>query len=144
MNFLAYFFLFVCFLSICSCNIYYSYCPSDLLERYCALKERETVLECIRNAENDRPFEILEGCYNSVHELGTLTLDDKLKQVCNLDVHEYELLRKCFQNGMYLERKRGSKAYTLTEDCISKTEVTEKKDCRRRGFHAYVHFGKWY
>nr|ACD11940.1 hypothetical protein [Isometrus maculatus] len=144
MKYLVYCYLFVFSLSRISGHVYYSYCPTDILERYCALKEREAVPECIKNTENPRSLEIFEACYNSVHESVTLSLDDKLKQVCNLDIHEYELLRKCFQNGMYLERKRGSKAYTLTEECVSKAEVKEKKDCRRRGFQAYIHFGKWY
>ncbi|XP_023217727.1 uncharacterized protein LOC111620107 [Centruroides sculpturatus] len=143
MKYLSHLCLLFCSLSAVSCGIYYSYCPSDFLERYCALSERDEVLECIKDKENVRSLEILEGCFNSVHEIGTLSMDDKFKQICNLEVHEYELLRKCFQNGLYLERRRGSKVHTVVEDCVSKTEVKEKKDCRRRGFHAYIHFGKW-
>ncbi|XP_067139779.1 uncharacterized protein [Centruroides vittatus] len=115
-------------------------CSPYYVDRYCALMDKQSAVECARKINISRPFEILDSCYDSVNPDGKrLTVDEKLEKLCNLDHDVYNALKQCHQTAVYIDLKQTKTVYKVLEFCISRSEIKEGKYCGLGNFFHHHH-----
>ncbi|XP_067139888.1 uncharacterized protein [Centruroides vittatus] len=116
-------------------------CSPFLIDRYCALKDGDSIVKCARRSNISRSFEVYENCYDSLNSDGKhLTLDEKIERVCKLDHEVYNAVKECYQTAAYIDLKQTKTVYKVSEICISRAEIKEGKYCGiGKIFHHYHH-----
>ncbi|XP_067139728.1 uncharacterized protein [Centruroides vittatus] len=109
----------------------YSSCSRSLLDRYCDVKDKMSVIACAERFEYKRGYEIFENCYNSISETGKdETLEEKLNKICSLNRDEYIGVSNCCEYAAKLDLlKNRGRLYDVDDLCDYVEEVKENRNC---------------
>ncbi|XP_023239404.1 uncharacterized protein LOC111638012 [Centruroides sculpturatus] len=107
MNHKCLLFLFFTLLHCVTSYYFHLSCPNTYLDRYCALRNRNSLKECAQKHFSTRSFDILQNCYKSMSERGKdLTIEQMFDEICDLDLYEINGISGCGEYALFLDKKK--------------------------------------
>ncbi|XP_067127144.1 uncharacterized protein [Centruroides vittatus] len=138
MNFIYLISLFFILLCEINCMNFYQLCPTRSLDRFCALKDKKSSVECAAQYKLSRGIEIGENCFKAIDERGkNLTTDQIIEEVCKLEADEFNAVSNCVQSGLLISYKKDGKVLDFSNSCLLFVERKENKVCSMFYSHVY-------